>query len=146
FFIAQLIASAKLLMARSYTAIHAHWIIPQGLVAVIINLLFRKNIPILLTSHGGDLFGLRSKPMKWIKQWVVRRSTHLTVVSAALLAYSVVELGLHASDITVRVMAVDLGHNFTPTGSASQRRGLVFVGRVVQKKVVVYLIKSLPML
>src|SRR5690606_30031608 len=108
FFIAQLIASAKLLMARSYTAIHAHWIIPQGLVAVIINLLFRKNIPILLTSHGGDLFGLRSKPMKWIKQWVVRRSTHLTVVSEAMRAYCVDELGIDASKITVRSMGVDL--------------------------------------
>src|SRR5690606_14456021 len=51
-----------------------------------------------------------------------------------------------SSKITVRSMGVDLVTAFTPPVSASQRRGFVFVGRLVEKKGVEYLIKSLPMI
>lgn len=39
--------------------IHAHWLIPQGLAAIVARTLANRRVLILCTSHGGDLFGLR---------------------------------------------------------------------------------------
>lgn len=144
FILGQFIAAAKLLRANSYDAIHAHWIIPQGLVAFFLKILFRKEIPILLTSHGGDLFGLKAKPLHWIKRWVVQHSAHVTVVSEAMKSYCVEQLGVDANKITVRSMGVDLRETFTPPHSNVERQGLIYVGRLVEKKGVEYLIRALP--
>ncbi|MCB1809189.1 MAG: glycosyltransferase, partial [Candidatus Competibacteraceae bacterium] len=61
FFIAgQIWALTQLLRRESFDIIHAHWIIPQGLVAILGHYLASQNIPIVCTSHGGDLYALRN--------------------------------------------------------------------------------------
>ena len=63
----------------SYDVIHAHWIIPQAFCACIAR--GTRKIPILVTSHGGDLFGLRATPFRWLKSWTLARSSEVAVVS-----------------------------------------------------------------
>ena len=48
-------------------SIHAHWLIPQGLVA---RRLAARGVPYLVTSHGGDLFGLRGRLLESLKRRV----------------------------------------------------------------------------
>ena len=49
-----------LVLGRKYniSLIHAHWVIPQGLLALLARPLLPGKIKILSTSHGGDLFSL----------------------------------------------------------------------------------------
>jgi glycosyltransferase involved in cell wall biosynthesis len=61
--------------------LHAHWIFPQGFFVVILGKLFK--IPVILTSHGSDAFGLQSTPLKNIKRWSIRHCTAWTCNSIA---------------------------------------------------------------
>lgn len=142
FLLAQLISVAKLHREHRFDAIHAHWIIPQGLVAACFALLNRKAPPVLVTSHGGDLFALQGALLVGLKRWVLARATRTTVVSRAMRDYAV-ELGCDTSKIFVQSMGVDLCRTFTPGDPAQERKGIIFVGRLVEKKGIGYLIEAM---
>jgi hypothetical protein len=55
FLLGQLRAVVGLLRSERFDIIHAHWLIPQGFVAALSLLITRQKIPLLCTSHGGDL-------------------------------------------------------------------------------------------
>ena len=60
--------------------IHAHWIIPQGFIAVLYKKLFRKkDLKIICTSHGIDSSALPK--FNFLKRWVINNSNNLTTVS-----------------------------------------------------------------
>lgn len=122
--------------------VHAHWIIPQGLLAA--GLAGKARAPLLVTSHGADLFALRAPPFEVLKRWVVRRASRLTVVSAAM-KDELVRLDADPSTVEVAPMGVDLRERFVP-GPVAGVRGeeLLFVGRLVEKKGLRYLIEALP--
>jgi glycosyltransferase involved in cell wall biosynthesis len=145
FLVAQLYAIVSLHRRYRFDAIHAHWIIPQGLVVATFRRLLRQAPPVLVTSHGGDLFALRGAVMGRLKHWIIATSTAVTVVSEAMRSYCD-DLGFDAAKITVRSMGVDLRTTFTPGESPVQRRGLIFVGRLVEKKGVTFLIEAMALL
>ena len=97
-----------------------------------------------MTAHGGDLFALRGRLMSGLKRWVLRKASHVTVVSKAMLP-AAVQLGCDESHVSVRSMGVDLRSNFTP-GDTEDRAGLVFVGRLVEKKGVRFLVEAVSRL
>ncbi len=68
FFLGQVWALARLLSSERFDFIHAHWIIPQGLMAVMALALTRKQIPLICTSHGGDMYALQGEIFRWLKQ------------------------------------------------------------------------------
>ncbi len=140
------LALRRALRARHYLAIHAHWIIPQGLVAVTGVLGLRQPPPILCTAHGGDLHALRGGVLNAVKGWVLRRCTALTVVSEAMRAPAQA-LGMASSRIRVQPMGSDLRETFRPAAGVSRRAGqLLCVGRLVEKKGVRFLIDALALL
>ena len=81
FLTAQCWALRKLLKQNSFDAIHAHWLLPQGLIAVLARIGLAKKSPLLCTSHGGDLFSLRSRPLTTLKRFVLKRCDRITIVS-----------------------------------------------------------------
>lgn len=149
FILGQLVLTIKLLRKHEYDIIHAHWIIPQGLVAVIARPFARKAIGrrapgIVVTSHGGDLFALKGSLLSGIKRWITGRADKLTVVSSAM-KLKATELQLKAQEsIAVIPMGVDSYNTFTPPEAASERQGLLFVGRLVDKKGIEYLLEAMP--
>jgi len=144
FIISQLLLSIKLIRSNDYDIIHAHWIIPQGFIAIVARL-FTKNRPaIILTSHGGDLFALKGTMLSRLKTWITQRTDHLTVVSSAM-KEKAAELDLDEENISVIPMGVDSYHMFFPPEESVERKDLIFVGRLVDKKGIEYLIKSLPL-
>ena len=126
---------------QGFDLIHAHWIVPQGLVAAALVTSRAIARPLLLTSHGGDLHSLSGGLFNAIKRWVVKRADSVNVVSQSMVK-PCIELGLERTQIFVRSMGVDLRSRFTSQTSFEQRQGIVFVGRLVEKKGVEYLLKA----
>jgi len=143
FIAAQWWALHRLLRRQHFDAIHSHWLIPQTLVALLAGA--GRKTPLLCTSHGGDLFGLRAMPLPAIKTWVLKRCSAVTVVSRAM--RDEVQRLLPGQMAEVVPMGTDLTGCFTP-GSNSVRRGdtLLFVGRLVEKKGVNHLLDALAQL
>lgn len=136
------ISEYRLIRKYNYSVIHAHWIIPQGLISVILNKLSGKRIPLLCTSHGGDFFSMQSQIFRKIKLWIIKNSEQLTVVSSYMRDQCV---AMHVGETKVSVcpMGVDLVNEFLPKkGISRNANSLVFVGRLVEKKGISCLIES----
>lgn len=141
FLAAELAAVLRILRSDEIRLIHAHWIIPQGLVAVLARVIRGQNLPLLCTSHGGDLFALRGALLARVKKMVTNRMDALTVVSRAM--KRVVEPWVRAN-LPVRVipMGVDLSQGFVPDNSFEREQSILFVGRLVEKKGLPHLLKA----
>ncbi len=139
FGLALLRAAVKLARQHRVALVHAHWVIPQGVAAWIMRV-FCPGVPLLVTSHGADVYGLRGRLAWWLKRRVYGACAAVTVVSNAMAD----ELRRHVPGIDVRVapMGVDLRELFVPRTALAGRRGLVFVGRLVEKKGVDVLLEA----
>jgi len=143
FVIAQMLAMRRLCRRSRFDLLHVHWIVPQGLAAAVMKRLGLMPIPTLLTAHGGDLFSLTR--VNWLKRRILQSMDSVSVVSRAMVPVCEA-LGLSRERIFVRSMGVDLTSRFTPAQPFAERAGLVFVGRLVEKKGVEYLIRAFALL
>lgn len=109
----QLLALCRLLRRHRFDLIHAHWLIPQGLVALIAKSICRADLPVICTAHGGDLFGLKGTGLENVKKFVARRSDAITVVSRAM-KKELIRLGSDPDRVHVLPMGTDLERVFTP--------------------------------
>ena len=142
FFIAQILFIRKILKTEKIDLIHAHWIIPQGICAVIVNKTLKKKVPIICTSHGGDLFALRSSIFTALKRWVLNNSNKITVVSSVMRDV-LIEMGLAKEKISIISMGVDLKGKFILNEKKERRsKSIISVGRLVEKKGVKYLARA----
>ena len=142
--IAQFWALVRLVRREPFKVIHAHWIIPQAALARAVIALTARRIALVCTSHGGDLSGLRGKVLESIMGTVMRQADQVTVVSRALHDRAL-RLGAHAHKTTVLPMGVDLTTRFSPDPTHPRTsHQLLFVGRLVEKKGLVFLLDALP--
>jgi glycosyltransferase involved in cell wall biosynthesis len=147
FFLAQGFAIWSLLRRNSIDAIHAHWLLPQGALALVARAFSKSTPPILCTSHGGDLFGLRDPLSTSIKRWVIKHSEGLTTVSSAMAEKTIELAGEAPSILRVIPMGSDLSRVFVSNPDRKRKSNqLLFVGRLVPKKGLIYLIEILPVL
>ena len=127
---------------RRPDVVHAHWIIPQGLLYLAAGLV--RSSPLMVTSHGADLFALRGPMFASLRRFVASKARLLTVVSPAMKERLISE-GVAADKIFVAPMGVDFHERFTP-GAPEIRSSneLLFVGRLVEKKGLSVLIQAMP--
>jgi glycosyltransferase involved in cell wall biosynthesis len=144
FLLCQWLLAVRLLRRNRYDIIHAHWIIPQGLVAILARGASGRKPALVITSHGGDLFALKGKLLSRVKRWITRRADALTVVSAVM-KQKAAHMGLQEDGRIANIpMGVDTRQTFLPPADAAGREGLLFVGRLVDKKGVDYLLRAMP--
>ena len=134
----QYLALRKALREFRPQVIHAHWLLPQGLIAA----LGRQNIPLVATSHGADLFGLRGKWFTRLRRWVVPRISVVTLVSEAMRQRLLAEQP--QANAVVMSMGVDVRERFVPATNERSASELLFVGRLVEKKGLHHLLHALP--
>lgn len=149
FFLSQVLHAVRLVKAHSIGVIHAHWIIPQGLTAVLCRLFTGRDLRILVTAHGTDVFGLGR--LTFLKRWILNRASVLTVASHAILD-RVQEWRLRpALPIKVLPMGIDLTLFHPAMRDESLRQQfsingpfLLFVGRLTEVKGLHYLLQAMP--
>lgn len=138
FVLGQAWALSRLLKREKFDLIHAHWLLPQGLIAAWV----APTIPLVVTSHGGDLYGLRGKLLDRLKIWVMNKARGLTVVSQAMAQY--LSSKIQPEKLRVISMGVDLQSTFiVKPDTERQAASLLFVGRLVEKKGLRYLLQAL---
>lgn len=152
FIIAAFLNLGKLVKKEKIDIIHAHWIIPQGFIAVVYKKIFRKkSLKIICTSHGGDIFGLQNPLMKKFKRWTLNNIDKLMVVSNAI-KEEVRKLNIR-KDLPIEVIPMGVDINaFNPNRYDKKIKEkydikgpfLLFVGRLVENKGVKYLIDAMP--
>lgn len=126
--------------------IHAHWIIPQGFIAVIVGRLL--NIPVIATAHGGDAFSLNTGLLNRLKTFTLRHCQCWTSNTRATAETFDITHGIPRPIIIP--MGVGIEHfqsgNAEKVLGSETRRIILFVGRLVEKKGVKYLIEAFSML
>ena len=144
FVLAQTWRTWRLVGTRNVDVIHAHWLIPQGLIAAMLQRISGRKVPFVVTSHGADLFALKGRMLQWLKRFVIRNAHAATVVSEAM-RNRILEIDGEAENLNVQPMGVDLHRRFVPDpGTKRMEDELLFVGRLVEKKGLRYLLDAMP--
>jgi len=126
--------------------IHAHWIIPQGFIAIIVGKLLK--IPVIATAHGGDAFSLNTSLLSLLKSFTLKQCQGWTSNTKA--TAETFGLANNIPTPSIIPMGVDVDH--FQSGNADRlldkedRNIILFVGRLVEKKGVKYLIDAFSQL
>ena len=132
----------RLVKELSPAAIHAHWVIPQGILAT----LAAPSVPLLVTTHGGDIYALNAGPILTLKRWVFGRAKAITTVNSQMKA-TLVEWGQPADKISLLPMGVDTRSVGELAANTAKIAGqMLVVGRLVEKKGIEYLFDALRLL
>lgn len=144
FILAQAWMAWRLCRRHRVEIVHAHWLVPQGLIAAFQSCLPGRSIPFVVTSHGADLYALHGRALDRVKRFVGQKASLVTVVSSAM-KKEIVRIGMDAAKCQVLPMGVDLEGRFTREhGNLRSANELLFVGRLVKKKGLNVLMQAMP--
>jgi glycosyltransferase involved in cell wall biosynthesis len=140
--------ASRLLRQESFACVHSHWLMPQGVLAALLGTRF--NIPFVVTSHGADVFALRSRFSSFIRRWTLRKAAVTTVVSEAIRRQLQQEFPDVQSEVISMGVDCDRFHPARRRESWAAEQGLTrpvvaFVGRLSEKKGVEFLLQALAL-
>ena len=130
-------ALRKLLRSRPFDLLHAHWVVPNALVAAPL----AQQVPMAVGLHGSDVFMAEKPVVSWAVGRALRKASLLTGCSPELVE-RVCNLGFDTERSHVIPYGVDTG-TFEPgedtwwreeLGIPSEAPVLLSVGRMVTKK------------
>lgn len=143
--ISEYFAAKKIIKKEKISMLHAHWILPQGLIGAFLKRKYR--IPLLVTIHGSDLFPLKNNFFGRLQRYVAENSDFITVNTEATKK----ELLRRLPQITVKVKIIPMGVDLNifrkraikKPKKYSKNRILLFAGRLSDQKGLQYLIESM---
>jgi len=122
--------------------LHVHWIIPQGVLSRSV----MGRIPSLITTLGGDLYGLQGRPFTAVKRATVARAVTLTAMNLDM-KKRLIELGAPTDSVHVLPMGADLTTVRAAARGVERVRGRILAaGRLVEKKGFAVLLQALRLL
>ncbi|MEK6984308.1 MAG: glycosyltransferase family 4 protein [Nanoarchaeota archaeon] len=147
-FLASQLKNAKTIIEKEkIRLVHAHWIIPQGLLGVFIKK--KYNLPLIATIHGTDLFLLKNIFFKKLQEIVVDNADIITVNSRTAEEELISRFPHIKNKVKLIPMGVDTSL-FKPKNIKNKfskyknDRIIMFAGRLNEQKGVEYLIKAMP--
>lgn len=143
FLLAMFLQALWLLRRHRLRVLHAHWVVPQGLVAAMLRCLLGSRLRLVITAHGSDLQADMGGLVHRLRVWAMRQADVLAVVSEGLRERALA-LGIPPERVVVAPMGVDT-RCFRPPRVAV-RRDLLFVGRLVEGKGCAHLIAAFSLL
>lgn len=148
FLLAMIFSMLRAVRKERPDLIHAHWILPQGMIALLAKWLFK--ISVISTAHGGDAFAFRCSLPARLKTFVVRKSDAWTSNTQATAA------AVGSADSIPKAHIIPMGVDvdaFARSNGVYLRRELpsdellvLFVGRLVEKKGVGDLLRACSLL
>jgi len=136
-----------------FDVIHAHWLLPNGFIGVIVSKLCK--IPVVITLHGSDIFVSKLNPVfKAMAKWTLKHTAMVTSVTPAFLP-ELAALGVPAERRCLIPNGVDPEVFPPPTPKQltelqnklsipDEERVVFALGRIVLKKGFDILIQALP--
>jgi len=148
FMLGEYLALRKTIKEIKPDIIHAHWIIPQGWITSLMPKKYK--VPYVVTTHGGDIFGLQGKLLTKMKKNTLTNAKSITVVSNAIkgeilekidskLNIDVIPMGVDSKLFNPNKKDLSIKKKYNIQGPF-----LLFVGRLAEKKGVKYLLDAMP--
>jgi glycosyltransferase involved in cell wall biosynthesis len=145
----QLLSTASLVRKYKPDVILSNWIVPQGLVAAVLKL-FYPTVKVILVSHGGDAGFIQSHYLlSLFCKYALIKADRVIAVSSFIRDIILNISGSILDKLSVIPYGIDLtpfegAHAKKADRNGISRKGLLFVGRLEEKKGVQYLIESMP--
>lgn len=125
---------------KRFDLVNAHWIIPQGIIQGFCRSKY------MITGHGADVTSLNKGIVKALKKRALKNASLVTAVSNDLSLAISKMYGI--SDIPIQPMGCNV-RAFSPDNRVdgyfgqSDKKSVLFVGRLAEKKGVTYLIEAM---
>ncbi len=142
FLVAEFVSLLIISYKESFNLIHAHWIIPQGVIAYLCKKIL--GIPYIVSIHGSDIHAFNNVLFRRMYKIVLRNADFVTANSkkTAMVASQIVK-----KDIEIIPMGVDLDvfhSNKIKIKYSNKKKNIkiLFVGRLIDLKGVNFLLEA----
>jgi glycosyltransferase involved in cell wall biosynthesis len=143
-------ALMRLHFKHQFDIIHAHWVLPNGVIAAAIADLIRR--PLIISLHGSDIFlARRNMPLGGLASYAFRRCAAVTACSPEL-QQGAIHLGADPERLHLIAWGADPEIFLDEEQSRQELRAslgispedfvVLSLGRLVQKKGVIYLLRA----
>jgi len=144
--VSEFFSAYKIINRAKISMLHAHWMLPQGLVGLLLKKIFK--IRLLVTIHGSDIFALNTILFKKMQHLVLKNSDFITVNSIATKNEVLRKFPKCSNKIKIIPMGIDTNlfkkSNIKKPKKYQSNKLLLFVGRLSDQKGLQYLIDSMP--